>query len=86
MMQPVIICVDDEETICKFVPVSIFEVFDTDAPRVFDGKAAALTTFREAVDRYYSQDFEKARTLFQKCLKTNPGDTVAQYYFEQIKN
>jgi len=64
--------------------VRIFEVFDADAQRVFDGKAAALATFKEAVDYYYNQNFEKARALFHKCLDKKPGDNVAQYYFEQI--
>ncbi len=66
------------------IPVRIFEVSDADAPRVFDGKAATLSTFKEAVDCYYNQDFEKAHALFQECLDKNPGDNVALYYFEQI--
>ncbi|MDM8540098.1 adenylate/guanylate cyclase domain-containing protein [Desulfococcaceae bacterium HSG9] len=63
----------------KDIPVRIFEIFDADKTQVFDGKAATLNTFQEAVDCYYNQDVEKARALFQECLKINSGGNVAHY-------
>ncbi len=47
----------------------IFEVFDADKTRIFYGKAGTLETFKESVDFYYNQDFEKARALSGNVLK-----------------
>ena len=65
--------------------VTVYEVFDADSPELKDGKLATLATFNEALSLYNQQQFSAAAQLFDECWHQNPGDRVAQIYFERCK-
>jgi class 3 adenylate cyclase/GAF domain-containing protein len=65
--------------------VTVYEVFDADMPEVKEGKFATLETFSEALSLYNEQQFYAAAQLFDECCRQNPGDRVAQIYFERCQ-
>ena len=65
--------------------VTVYEVFDADMPEVKEGKFATLATFSEALFLYNEQQFYAAAQLFDECWRQNPGDRVAQIYFERCQ-
>jgi class 3 adenylate cyclase len=66
----------------KTKPVTIFEVFSGDAPKVQDHKRTILKTYNEGISLYYSQEFNEAKKLFQKCLETF-SDKASQIYIDR---
>ncbi len=64
----------------KSKAVSIYEVFDTDAPKVREKKLATQEAFEKAVGLYLKKNLEDACHYFQKCLSENPEDQIAQIY------
>jgi class 3 adenylate cyclase/FixJ family two-component response regulator len=68
----------------KSEKVSVYEVFDADAPEVHAGKLATLPTFTEAVSLYNQGKLGEARNLFADCLHQNPLDRVAKIYLERV--
>jgi hypothetical protein len=69
----------------KSEKVSVYEVFDADAPEVYAGKLATLPTFTEALSLYNQGKIGEARNLFADCLQQNPLDRVAKIYLERVK-
>lgn len=67
----------------KEQPIQIYEVFDLDAPSIIEQKTAAEAIFAEALHRYKTGDFEKARDLFVACAAECPTDTVISVYIKR---
>jgi class 3 adenylate cyclase/FixJ family two-component response regulator len=68
----------------KSEKVSVYEVFDADAPEVHAGKLATLPTFTAALSLYNQGKLDEARNLFADCLRQNPLDRVAKIYLERV--
>ncbi len=64
----------------KSKAVFIYEVFDTDIPKVREKKLATQGDFEKAVGLYLKDELEDACHYFQKCLSENPEDQIAQIY------
>ncbi|MGL5061315.1 MAG: ATP-binding protein [Microcoleus sp.] len=69
----------------KTVPVSVFEIFDTDADTSIKLKQQTLEIFQEGLDFYYAQKFRSAQQVFENILQINPEDKVAILYFKRAR-
>jgi len=69
----------------KSEEVTVYEVFDADSPEIKAGKLATLDQFTEALSLFDEEDFLGSARLLADCLNQNPGDRVAQIYFEQCQ-
>lgn len=65
--------------------VTVYEVFDADSPEVKAGKLATLDLFSQGRSLYQFERWEQAAALFQACLDQNPGDKVAQIYWQKCQ-
>jgi class 3 adenylate cyclase len=63
--------------------VTVYEVFEADLPEVKAGKLANLLLFAEALFLYNMNNFREAGELFADCWRQNPGDKVAQIYWDR---
>ncbi|NES70121.1 MAG: PAS domain-containing protein [Okeania sp. SIO2D1] len=63
--------------------VGVFEIFEADSLEQKEVKIATKPLFEQAVIRYHQGTIKKAKILFQKCLKQNPRDRVAQVYLQR---
>ncbi len=66
----------------KLEEVTVYEVCAADLPEVRKKKLATKELFAQALSLYERQYFQEAKRLFQKCLKQNADDKVAQVYLE----
>ncbi|MDU9050263.1 MAG: adenylate/guanylate cyclase domain-containing protein [Candidatus Electrothrix sp. Rat3] len=64
----------------KSKTVTVYEVFETDAPDVKEAKLESLHVFVEAVNLYHSGRFAEAKQLFDECTVKCRQDQVARYY------
>ena len=69
----------------KSEPITLFEIFDGDAPAVKEGKYSTLKLFEEAVALYYRQEFREAQKLFSSCCSKSPHDQAAKIYLERCQ-
>ena len=69
----------------KTEPVTMWEVFDGDAPDVLNYKLSIATIFEDARSLYQSRQFKEAHELFLDCLARNPNDQTAQVYRDRCK-
>jgi len=67
----------------KTEPVTLFEIFDGDAPAVKEGKYSTLKIFEEAFALYFRQEFREAQKLFSSCCIKNPHDQVTKLYLDR---
>lgn len=65
--------------------LTIYEVFDADAPEVKEGKLATLPIFLEALYNYAAAKHQEAAELFTDCLRKNPLDQVAHNYLQRCQ-
>jgi adenylate cyclase len=65
--------------------VTIYEVFDADAPEIKEGKLATLPVFLEALYNYAAAKHQEAAELFADCVRKNPMDKVAQNYLQRCQ-
>ncbi|MEB3828152.1 CHASE2 domain-containing protein [Phormidium sp. CCY1219] len=70
----------------KSETVSVFEVFDADPIELREGKLITQSIFEEALLHYSHQHYAEAHRLFQKCLRINPGDSVARIYLDRTQH
>jgi two-component system, sensor histidine kinase ChiS len=69
----------------KTVPVSVFEIFDTETEEIVKLKQQTLEIFQEGLDFYYQQKFVASQKIFQNILQINPEDRVAILYFKRSR-
>ncbi len=65
--------------------VTVYEVFDADSVEIKVGKLETQSTFIEALSLYNQGELTLAMQLFAACLEHNPGDRVAQIYFQRCQ-
>ncbi|MBE9041559.1 response regulator [Oscillatoriales cyanobacterium LEGE 11467] len=70
----------------KTKQVSVFEVFDADAPSLRKGKATTKTLFEQAIVFHHMQAFEEAAEQFKVCVQQVPEDTIARAYLALCQN
>ncbi|OUD14474.1 response regulator [Thioflexithrix psekupsensis] len=67
----------------KSQTVTVYEVYDADAPDVVALKDETREDFEVAIMIYENDDFEEARVLFHDVLTRNPADQVAKIYLDR---
>ncbi len=65
--------------------VTIYEVFDADAPELKAKKLANMSLFAEALEFYQQGKLAESASLFTKYLEINQGDRVAQNYWKRCQ-
>lgn len=65
--------------------VTIFEVFDADAPELLQAKCKMRSPFEQAVQLYSQAQITEALSLFEDYLRHCPQDTVAQVYVKSCQ-
>ncbi|MBW4576423.1 MAG: diguanylate cyclase [Aphanothece sp. CMT-3BRIN-NPC111] len=60
--------------------VTVYEIFDADAPEIKQAKLATATEFEKGLLLYKIGNFSEAAKLFQYCLSQAPVDKAAQIY------
>ena len=70
----------------KTEAVSIFEIFDGDADRETIVKINTQVDFERGVQEYHARNFSVAREFFQKVIRTNPNDQVANIYLSRSEH
>ena len=68
----------------KTQEVGVFEVFEADPPAQKEAKLATKSRFEAAIIHYGQEEVEEAKFLLSQCLQDNPGDSVAQFYWEKL--
>ncbi|RKZ39022.1 MAG: guanylate cyclase [Gammaproteobacteria bacterium] len=63
--------------------VTVYEVFDADLPENKAGKLATKEIFTQALSCYEQNDYSQAAQCFEKCLKKNSLDSVADIYLKR---
>ncbi|MCU0545838.1 MAG: ATP-binding protein [Oscillatoriaceae cyanobacterium Prado104] len=69
----------------KTVPVSVFEIFNTEAAESIKLKQQTLEIFQEGLNFYYAHKFRAAQQIFENILHINPEDKVAMLYFKRAR-
>ena len=69
----------------KSEEVTIYEVFDADAPEIIALKKKTLTNFKGGFVLYHCDEFNDAKPFFEKVLQINPNDKVAQFFLAQCQ-
>ncbi len=67
----------------KEIPVTVYEVFNSDTPELRNLKKKLRPNFEEAIDLYYAQNFSAAKKLFIEHLKEFPEDKPALLHLER---
>ncbi len=63
--------------------MNVFEVFDSDASEMIEHKKRTKTDFERGLEYYYQRQFAEAGVEFNKVLKQNPHDKVAQTHMKR---
>ena len=66
--------------------VTVYEVFDTDAPEIRSAKLETLHIYNEAMLLCDRKEFREAGKLFEQCLRTNPNERVARIYKKRCQD
>jgi len=81
--------IDQVQAKGKSEPVTVFEVFDADPPRVIESKLKTLVLFKQGFKLYHRIKFAEAQSLFNDVLEVNPEDQMqhiaeAKALFQEI--
>ncbi|WP_324629361.1 adenylate/guanylate cyclase domain-containing protein [Phormidium sp. CCY1219] len=66
--------------------VTVYEVCDGDLPHLRDAKQATLDMFATGLSLFNQQNYGEAAQRFAECLRQNPGDRVAQIYWQRCQH
>ncbi|OLP17250.1 guanylate cyclase [Leptolyngbya sp. 'hensonii'] len=69
----------------KTAPVSVYEVYDADAPAIIALKDQTADLFAEGLKQYYQQNFTIAQQHFHEVLRVNPQDEGARLYVRRCE-
>jgi class 3 adenylate cyclase len=64
-------------------PITVYEVFDGDAPAVKEAKSATLDLFEKGVASYHRREFGEAENAFVSCSSKSPHDKAVKLYLER---
>jgi adenylate cyclase len=67
----------------KAQAVTVYEVFDGEAPERIALKRQTLTLFKQGLVHYRSQEFVEAISIFQQVLQQDAADQAAQLYLKR---
>ena len=65
-------------------PVTLFESYQWRSAQMSDAQAKGYDVQRQALDRYRSQAWADARTLFTEAAQLDPDDKVPALYLSRI--
>jgi signal transduction histidine kinase/CheY-like chemotaxis protein/class 3 adenylate cyclase len=60
--------------------IEIYDVFEADAPAIYEKKKQTKTIFEKGLKKYYNRHFEEATAAFAQVLSLHPEDKAAQLY------
>jgi adenylate cyclase len=69
----------------KTEPVSIHEILDYHTEKSFPEMVEVLGRFRDGLDCYREQDWDKALECFEEALAAHPGDSASQLYVKRCR-
>ncbi|MCW8408953.1 response regulator [Legionella sp. PATHC035] len=69
----------------KSLPIKVYEVFNHNAPAEVQLKKDSAPIFTKALSHYEAKQFDKAASLFEQIVTTNPNDAPAKYFLQQCK-
>ncbi len=69
----------------KTKPVDVYECLDYHNNETFPNLMEAVGHFREGVDRYRKQDWDRAIRSFEEAARANPNDAMAADYIERCR-
>jgi PAS domain S-box-containing protein len=69
----------------KTEPVTIYEVFDNQAPIIIELKSKTLPDLEQGFHCFHNEEFEKAQHFFENVLQINSHDKVAQVYLAHCR-
>ena len=68
----------------KTEPVAVFEILDYHTEDTFPNIRECLEAFRDGLDSYRRQDWDKADSAFDKALRCNPNDNLTKTYLKRV--
>ncbi|MEL6792426.1 MAG: adenylate/guanylate cyclase domain-containing protein, partial [Pseudomonadota bacterium] len=69
----------------KTQPVDVFECLDFHTDETFPNMMDVVGHFREGVQSYRGQDWDRATRSFEEALKANPTDALSNDYIERCR-
>ena len=69
----------------KTESVSVFEVFDSNPPKIIDLKIQTRRQFELGVVLFYQQDFFQSYKIFTEIVKANEQDRAAMFYIKRCE-
>lgn len=69
----------------KTEAVGVYEVLDYHTPESFPNLSDVLQCYREGLDQYRRQEWDKALSSLGEGLKMNPNDKLSQMYVERAQ-
>ncbi|EDN69645.1 adenylate/guanylate cyclase [Beggiatoa sp. PS] len=70
----------------KAKPITIYEVFDGDAPYLIELKLNTLSYLETGLAHYHHKEFREAKLCFKQMLQIYPDEKVAQIYLKRCEN
>ncbi len=70
----------------KTEPVTLFEVFNEDPPKILEKKLKTKKTFEEAVALYGLMEFKEVFKILEEYLQEFPEDTAARLYMRRSQS
>jgi two-component system sensor histidine kinase ChiS len=70
----------------KTKPVTVYEVFDADAPEQVSLKQDTMDIYEAAFEAYHEGNLQRAHELFLDVLKANPDDSPVQVYVQRCED
>jgi len=70
----------------KSEPVTVYEVFDGDAPHLAELKMKTRDDFEKGLAHYRQKAFTEATRCFEQVLRTHPDDKAAQIYLNRCQH
>ncbi|EDN72215.1 adenylate/guanylate cyclase [Beggiatoa sp. SS] len=70
----------------KSEPVTVYEVFDGDAPHLAELKMKTRDDFEKGLAHYRQKAFTEATRCFEQVLRTHPDDKAAQIYLGRCQH
>ena len=67
----------------KSEPISVYEVFEGNLPKIRDLKLETKKNFEEGLKLYYQRNFVEASVKFKRVLDKDKTDLTARKYLER---
>jgi adenylate cyclase len=68
----------------KTEPASIFEILDYHTEETFPNLRECLDCFRDGLDYYRKQQWDRAESAFTDAVSHSPGDGLAKIYLKRV--